>query len=457
MSTAVTAAPDHHTTAMPPHDLTAEQSVLGGMMLAADAIGEVTETMTGTDFYRPAHQVIYQVICDLYTAGDPTDPVAVSAELDRNGDLRRVGGAPYLHTLMQTVPTAANAGYYAEIVAAKAILRRLIEAGTRIVQMGHQCAAGGAQIDEVVNRAQAALDTATGNLAANAGYTLLADMTTTQLAALHDIQAGRVQPGLATGYTDLDTVTGGLKPGQLIVIAGRPGLGKSTVALDIARTTALRHGHTTAIFSLEMAATELWHRIVAAEARVQLHHLTTPHALTPTDHDRITHALDRITHAAPLIIDDTPNTTPTQIRATARRIKARHGLALIVVDYIQLMTTTNRRTENRQVEVSEFSRQLKILAKELDTPVIALSQLNRGPEQRHDKRPLLSDLRESGALEQDADLVALLHRPELYEPDSPRAGEADLILAKHRNGPTTTITLAQQLHYARFTNCAAPD
>jgi replicative DNA helicase len=436
---------------MPPYDLYAEQSVLGGMLLSADAIGEVTETIAAGDFYKPAHQVIYDTILGMYGRGEPADPITVVAELDRTGELRRVGGAPYLHTLLQTVPTAANAGFYADIVAEKAQLRRLLQAGVRITQLGHT-GTHGADLAELLDRAQAALDAVTDTRPAT-GYTLLADMRTARMAALDDVQAGRVEPGLPTGYHDLDHLTGGLKPGQLILIAGRPALGKSTVALDMARAASLHHGRTTVIFSLEMSAAELWARIVAAEAKVRLHDLHTPHTLTPADYHRITTtALDRIATGGPLIIDDTPNITITQIRAKARRIKARHGLDLIILDYIQLMTG-GRRTENRQVEVAEFSRQLKILAKELDVPVIALSQLNRGPEQRHDKRPLLGDLRESGALEQDADLVLLLHRPELHEPDdSPRRGEADLILAKHRNGPTTTVTLAAQLHYTRFSN-----
>ena len=456
MSNAMAVTPpdmDDHA-AMPPHDLAAEQSVLGGMLLSPTAIDEVTDAMRAADCYRPAHQVIYETILDLYGRGEPADPITVCAELDRKGELRRVGGASYLHTLMQTVPTAANAGYYAEIVADKAQLRRLIQLGTRVIQLGYAGATGAADLAEILDRARAELDAATSH--ADGGYTLLADMRTDRLAALEDLQAGRVEPGLPTGILDLDTITGGLKPGQLVVIAGRPGLGKSTLALDMARTAALHHGHTTLICSLEMSRAELWNRIVAAEAKVGLHAIQTPHALQPRDYDRITTALNRIQTGGPLVIDDTPNQTPTQIRTTAHRIKTRHGLALIVVDYIQLMTTTNRRTENRQVEVAEFSRQLKILAKQLNVPILALSQLNRSPEQRHDKRPILSDLRESGALEQDADLVLLLHRPDLHEPGSPRRGEADLILAKHRNGPTTTVTVAAQLHYSRFSNYTRP-
>ena len=456
MSNAMIADPgfDYENAPMPPHDMAAEQSVLGGMMLSVDAIGEVTESMDFGDFYRPAHAAIYQAVLALYGKGDPTDPIMVSAELERRGELVRCGGAPYLHTLIATVPTAANAAYYADIVAEKAVKRRMIEAGTRITQYGY-AASDGAELADLMDRAQAALDTVTDQHAAGAGYSLFADGHADWLSALDDVQAGRVEPGLPTGFLDLDAVTGGWKPGQLIVIAGRPGLGKSTLAVDMARTASVKHGKTSVIFSLEMSESELRDRIVSAEAKLRLRDMKTPHTLQPSDYDRIADAVDRITTGGPLIIDDTATSTVAQIRAKARRIKARHGLGLIVVDYLQLMTSGSR-AENRQVEVSEFSRQLKILAKELEVPVIALSQLNRGPEQRQDKRPMLSDLRESGALEQDADVVVLVHRPEVYEDNSPRAGEADLILAKHRGGPTTTVTVAQQLHYSRFADLAQP-
>jgi replicative DNA helicase len=446
---------DYQNAPMPAHDMGAEQSVLGGMMLSSDVIGEVTEAMDVADFYRPAHSAIYQAILDLYGKGDPTDPIVVGNELDRRGELGRVGGLPYLHTLIATVPSAVNAAYYAEIVAEKAVARRFSEAGTRITQLGYVGVQGADGIAELMDRAQAALDAVVDKSNASTGYTLFADGHADWLSALDDVQAGRVDPGLPTGFLDLDAVTGGWKPGQLIVIAGRPGLGKSTLAVDMARTASVKHGKTSVIFSLEMSERELRDRIISAEGKLRLHDMKTPHTLQPSDYDRIADAVERIQAGGPLIIDDTATTTVAQIRAKARQIKAKHGLDLIVVDYLQLMTSGSR-VENRQQEVSEFSRQLKILAKELEVPVIALSQLNRGPEQRQDKRPMLSDLRESGALEQDSDIVLMVHRPEVYEDDSPRAGEADLILAKHRGGPTTTVTVAQQLHYSRFADLARP-
>lgn len=442
----------------PPHDLLAEQSVLGGMLLSTNAIGEVTEVIKTADFYSPPHAAIFEAILELVGEGQPVDPVTVGDELDRRGELARVGGGPYLHTLIATVPTTANAGYYAGIVAKKATLRRLAEAGTRISQYGYS----GDQSDledvhELVDRAQIALDAVTGDHTATAGYATVSEMFDAQMAALDDVQAGRVEPGLPTPYIDLTAVTGGgWKPGQLIVIAARPGLGKSTVALDMARQCAFRLGKTAAIFSLEMSRTELWERIICAEARVRYQAMTTPHGLTREDYDRIAKARsDRIeaSDAGTLIVDDTPNITMAAIRAKARRIQQRHGLDLLVVDYLQLMTS-GKRVESRQLEISEFSRQLKMIAKELNVPVVALSQLNRGPEQRHDKRPLLADLRESGAIEQDADVVMLLNRPDAYEREDPRAGEADLILAKNRSGPTTTITVCTQLHYCQFADMA---
>jgi replicative DNA helicase len=441
---------------MPPHDLQAEQSVLGGMMLSREAIAEVTEVIDVGDFYRPAHSAIYEAILHLYANGDPTEPIALSAELERRGDLGRVGGAPYLHTLIATIPTAANAAYYADMVAEKAIARRMTEAGIRITQLGYSGADGSDEITEMIDRAQSELDTiADRRLNGGAGYALLADLRVDELSFLDDLQAGRVDPGLPTGFLDVDELLGGLKPGQFVVVAGRPGSGKSTLAVDIARNTSIRNGKSAAIFSLEMSRSELWRRIIAAEARIRHRDLETPGQLTASDYDRIAKALEKIEAGGPLAIDDTPNMTMTQIRAKAKRVKAKHGLDLIVIDYLQLMTS-GRKVESRQVEVSEFSRQSKILAKELQVPVVALSQLNRGPEQRVDKRPMLSDLRESGSLEQDCDIAILVHRPDMYDRDDPRAGEADLIIAKNRSGPTSVVTLAHRLHLCSFADLAQP-
>lgn len=711
----------------PPQDLMAEQSVLGGMMLSKDAIADVIEKLRPGDFYRPAHQAVYDAILELYGRGEPADAVTVSAELDRAGELRRVGGAPYLHTLISTVPTAANAGYYAEIVAEKAILRRLVEAGTRIVQYGY-AGSDGQDVAEVVDRAQAEVYEVTERRTAE-DYVPLEDLLQPTMDEIDSIASrGGLSLGVPTGFADLDALTNGLHPGQMIIVAARPGVGKalsldtplptptgwttmggvrvgdrlldacgrpttvvaatevmtdrpcfevefsdgsrliadamhqwavhvganrgvlttdelrshvgqavvrnakpidlprrnfvygpytvaalagmafddpeigmridaegpvdvmslmadlggripweylrgsipqrrallagildargivdddglitipiatrhmtavlsdliaglgysftrkstgwlrvdvgdddvftlhakslrhkelrrpnrgrvitairavasvpvrcvevdnpehlylagesmvpthnSTLAMDFLRSAAIGHHMTCAMFSLEMSKTEIVMRLLSAEAKIKLGDMRSGR-MTDDDWTRLARRMGEISEA-PLFIDDSPNLTMMEIRAKARRLKQRHDLKMVVVDYMQLMTS-GKKVESRQQEVSEFSRSLKLLAKELEVPVIAISQLNRGPEQRTDKKPQVSDLRESGSLEQDADMVILLHRPDAFERDDPRAGEADIIVGKHRNGPTATITVAHQLHLSRFVDMA---
>jgi replicative DNA helicase len=735
----------------PPQDLAAEQSVLGGMLLSKDAIADVVEALRPGDFYLPKHQAVYDCVLDLYGRGEPADPITVSAELERRGELARVGGAPYLHTLIATVPTAANAGYYAEIVAEKAILRRLVEAGTRIVQYGYGAAHEGGEINEVVDRAQAAIYEVTERRTSE-DYVALEELLQPTMDEIDAIASrGGSAQGVPTGFADLDDVTNGLHPGQMIIVAARPGVGKalaldtplptpagwttmgavaagdrllgrdgspttvvaatevmcgrpcyevafsdgsvitadaehqwlvdevvrtteqlaallehdparmpalppasavelperdlplhpyalgvwlgnpagfgfaglapeivrhlegeagladedaagqplrelglpgkphiptgyrrasisqrrtllagiadaagsvtesgsiripaagrlaedihelviglgyhstaacgreadgrealtfiahdrvfwspgkhldhrellathdprplarqivavrpvpsvpvrcvevsaadhlylagrsmipthnSTLGLDFARSCSIKHGLTSVIFSLEMSRIEIVMRMLSAEARIRLADMRGGR-MSDDDWTRLARRMSEISEA-PLFIDDSPNMTMMEIRAKARRIKQRNDLKLVVVDYMQLMTS-GKRVESRQQEVSEFSRQLKLLAKELEVPVVAISQLNRGPEQRTDKRPMLSDLRESGSLEQDADIVLLINRPDAWERDDPRAGEADLILAKHRAGPTSTVVVAHQLHYSRFADLA---
>ena len=430
----------------PPQDIPAEQSVLGGMLLSKDAIADVVEVVRATDFYKPAHQTIFDVVVDLYGKGEPADPITVSAELTRLGEIGRIGGAPYLHTLLSSVPTAANAGFYARIVAEQAVLRRLVEAGTRIVQLGYG-ASGAGGVDDTVDRAQQAIYDVTERRSSE-DYTLLEQLMQPTMDELEAIGSrGGSMSGVPTGFVDLDGLTNGLHPGQLIVIAGRPGLGKSTLGLDIARATSVKSGLPSAIFSLEMSKTEITMRLLSAEARVPLHHMRSG-TMTDDDWNRLARRMGEVAEA-PLYIDDSPNLTMMEIRAKARRLRQRNDLRLIVIDYLQLMSG-NKKAESRQQEVSELSRSLKLLAKELEIPVIAMSQLNRGAEQRTDKKPQIADLRESGSIEQDADMVILLHREDAYEKESPRAGEADFIVAKHRNGPTATITVAFQGHYSRF-------
>jgi replicative DNA helicase len=718
----------------PPHDAAAEQAVLGGMLLSKDAIADVLERLRPNDFYRPAHQNVYDAVLDLYGRGEPADAVTVAAELDRRGLLRRIGGAPYLHTLISTVPTAANAGFYAGIVAEKALLRRLVEAGTRVVQYGY-AGAEGADVAEVVDRAQAEIYDVVDRRSSE-DFAVLESLLQPTMDEIDAIASqGGISRGVPTGFTELDELTNGLHSGQMIVIAARPGMGKalaldtplptpdgwttmgqvavgdrliggdgrstcvvaatdvmvgrpcyevefsdgtiivadaqhqwltdtpvsaeavrtteeiaatqrlhhavvnaaplhaadrelsappytfgvslcdgriadpeilmriegeggeapkrgarasdkripteylraseaqrrallaglldvdgevaldgtvefsaatellaadiaelivslgyhceaagpvtlvfstdddvfrlgrkallhkerrvaantarsgsrfivdvrpvpsvpvrcvevdndshmylasrsmvpthnSTLGLDFMRSCSIKNRLPSVIFSLEMSKSEIVMRMLSAEAKIKLADMRSGR-MSDDDWTRLARRMSEISEA-PLYIDDSPNLTMMEIRAKARRLHQKAGLRLIVIDYLQLMTS-GKKVESRQQEVSEFSRNMKLLAKELEVPVIAMSQLNRGPEQRTDKKPMLSDLRESGAIEQDADMVILLHRPDAFERDDPRGGEADLIVAKHRNGPTKTITVAHQLHLSRFTNMA---
>jgi replicative DNA helicase len=432
----------------PPQDMAAEQSVLGAMMISKDAIADVAEVLRGADFYRPSHETIHNAIIDLYGRGEPADMVTVANELQRQGELQRVGGAPYLHTITSSVPIAANASYYAGIVREKAILRRLVDAGTRIVQFGY---AGEGDVDDLVDQAQAEVYQVTDkrNTEDYAPLSEIMDGVLDEIEAIGNRDAGLY--GVPTGFADLDDLTNGLHAGQMIIVAARPAVGKSTIALDLCRAASIHNNLTSVFFSLEMTKSEITMRLLSAEAKVPLNHIRNGQ-LSEDDWTKLARKMGEVS-SAPVFIDDSPNMTMMEIRAKARRLKQRHDLRLVVIDYLQLMTS-GKKVESRQLEVSEFSRQIKLLAKELEVPIIALSQLNRGPEQRSDKRPMLSDLRESGSLEQDADMVILLHREDLYERESTRPGEADLIVAKHRNGPTRDITVAFQGHYSRFVDMA---
>jgi len=430
----------------PPHDLLAEQSTLGGMLLSKDAVADVVEVVRGADFYLPKHEVVFEAVLSLYSHGEPTDVIAVTDELTKTGQLQRAGGAEYLHTLTGLVPTAANAGYYASIVAEKAVLRRLVEAGTRIVQMGY---ASEGEVVDLVNNAQAEIYNVTGSAESEDYVPLVVAIE----SAVDEIESASGTSGeltgVPTGFRDLDELTNGLHGGQLIIVAARPGLGKSTLALDFARSASVKHRRPAVFFSLEMGRNEIATRLLAAEASIPMHVLRKG-AMDQTDWNRLAETRVRIADA-PLFIDDSPNMTLVEIRAKCRRLAQRGGLSMVIIDYLQLMTS-GRKVESRQQEVSEFSRALKLLAKELGVPVIALSQLNRGPEQRSDKKPQLADLRESGSLEQDADIVILLHREDAYERDHPRAGEADLIVAKHRNGRQDTVSVAFSGAFSRFSD-----
>ncbi len=432
----------------PPQDNAAEQSVLGSMLLSKDAIADVSEVLRGIDFYRPVHEVIFDTVIDLFGRGEPADPITVANELQRKGELQRIGGAPYLHTLSANVPIAANAGYYAEIVKEKAILRRMVTAGTKIVQLGY---AGEGEIAGLVDQAQAEVyGLAEGR--SKEDYVPLSDVmegVLDEIEAIGNREAGVY--GVPTGFVEFDELTNGFHSGQMIIVAARPAMGKSTLALDFCRAASIHNNLTSCFFSLEMNRSEITMRLLSAEAKVPLNHIRTGQ-MTDDDWAKIARKMGEIS-SAPFFIDDSPNMTMMEIRAKARRLKQNHDLKLIVIDYMQLMSS-GKKVESRQLEVSEFSRNIKLLAKELEIPIIALSQLNRGPEQRADKRPAVSDLRESGSLEQDADMVVLLHRDDVYERESTRPGEADIIVAKHRNGPTRDIVVAFQGHYSRFVDMA---
>ena len=655
----------------PPQNMEAEQSVLGGMLLSKDAIADVVEVLAPQDFYRPNHQVVFEAILDLYGRGEPADAVTVAAELDRRGLLRRIGGAPYLHTLISLVPTAANAGYYAGIVAEKALLRRLVQAGTRVVQYGY-AGADGAEVADIVDRAQAEMFDVTSRTRSE-DMVALEDLLQPTMDEIDALATGGRVRGVPTGFIDIDETTNGLQAGQLVIIAARPGVGKalaldtvlptplgwttmgqvevgdqllganghptrvvaateimhnrpcyrvefsdgtaivadeqhqwptsrgvvttdqlcvrdqlvdaapvelpvapglppadvvarwmlgddvgefdatavhqylrgsltqrralraalaahpmastppwrdarcraaslelartlgfaphvdgrsgepgagrgrtvsavqshpsvavrcvevdnpehlylagpgmvpthnSTLGLDFMRSCSIKNRMASVIFSLEMSKSEIVMRLLAAEAKIKLTDLRSGR-MDDEKWTALARCMGNISEA-PLYIDDSPNLTMTEIRAKARRLAQQRDLKLVVIDYLQLMTS-GKKHESRQQEVSEFSRSLKLLAKELHVPVVAISQLNRGPEQRTDKRPIVSDLRESGAIEQDADMIMLLHRPDAIDPDDPRAGEADVNLAKHRNGPTRQFSLAHQLHFSRFCDMA---
>ena len=434
----------------PPHDNEAEQGVLGAMLLSPNTITDIIEELIPDDFYRPAHQLIYRAILDLFSDNKDVDPVIVAGRLDRNHDLERVGGAPYLHTLISSVPTAANARYYAEIVAEKAVLRRLVDAGTRVVQLGYE-GTEGAEVDVVVDMAQQEVF-AIAQRNVTEDYAILADILQPTMDELDELSThGGLARGIPTGFIDLDNLTNGLHGGQMIIVAARPGVGKSTLALDFMRSCSIKHNKASVIFSLEMSKSEIVMRLLSAETEIRLSDMRAGR-MSDEAWAKLANRVGQISEA-PLFIDDSANLTMMEIRPKARRLKQKHDLQMIVVDYLQLMSS-GKRVESRQQEVSEFSRQLKLLAKELDVPLVAISQLNRGPESRTDKRPQLADLRESGSLEQDADMVMLLYRPDSQDKDDERAGEADIILAKHRGGPIDTVQVAHQLHYSKFVDMA---
>ncbi len=435
---------------IPPHNLEAEESLLGSMLLSRDAITAAVEArVDASDFYKPAYGHIFEAVWSLYEQGEPVDPVTVAEELRRGGLLDALGGKSTLTQIQASTPASANAGHYAKIVSELALLRRLITVSGEIAESAYN------QPDDVtdtVDRAEAMVFEVAEKRISESLVRVFEAVTATvdQLEALYG--ESDTMTGVPTGYTELDNVLLGLQPSNLIVAAARPGMGKTSFALGAAANVAMVSRRPVVFFSMEMGAVELTKRMLAAEARVDARKLQTGD-LQDADWSRLNAAISHLGEA-PLFIDDNPHCTVMEMRAKARRIKARHGdLALVVVDYLQLMSSP-RRAENRQVEVSELSRGLKILARELDCPVMALSQLNRQLEYRQDKRPMLADLRESGSIEQDADVVLFIYRDEAYNPESDQRGVVELIVAKHRNGPTGMARLAFLDHFVKFANMA---
>jgi len=432
---------------VPPHNLEAEESLLGAMLLSRDAIATAIEQCSPADFYKPSHAQIFGAITSLYGQGEPADAVSVAEELRRAGVLEEVGGAATLGSLQSNTPAISSAGRYARIVEENSLLRRLIGVAQEIAEIGYGLPG---DVGDAIDRAEAMVFDVAQRRSADSIVSLhdLLGRSLDRLEVLYD--RGETITGVPTGYQDLDEHLSGLQPSNLIVVGGRPSMGKTAFALGLAANAAML-GTPVLFFSLEMSHLEVAQRVLCAEARVDASRMRNGRLLE-ADWPKISNAIGRI-GGAPLHIDDNPNVTVMDIRAKARRMRARAGLGLVVVDYLQLMSGRTN-AENRQVEISEISRGLKILARELEIPVVALSQLSRGLENRADKRPMLADLRESGAIEQDADVVMFIYRDEIYDPESADRGTAEIRIAKHRNGPTAAVQLAFVTNYARFANMA---
>lgn len=439
---------------VPPHSREAEQSLLGGLMLDEASWEAVADKVTEEDFYFVAHRLIFRALASLAEAGQPRDVVTVSEWLQREGSLETAGGLAYVGTLARDTPSAANVAAYAAIVRARSVLRQLIRIGTDIAQSGYD--PQGREVPELIDAAERQVfQIADAGLRSKQGFVPIRRLLTEALDKIDLLfQSDNPITGLGTGLVDFDEKTAGLQPGDLVVIAGRPSMGKTSFAMNLAEHAAIRDKVPTAIFSMEMPGAQLAMRMISSLGRIDQSKVRTGR-LSDTDWPRITSAATLIAEA-PMFIDDSPALSPTEIRARARRLKREHGLGLIVVDYLQLMQVPGNK-ENRTTEISEISRSLKALAKELSVPVIALSQLNRNLEQRPNKRPVMSDLRESGGIEQDADLIVFIYRDEVYNPESPDKGTAEIIIAKQRNGPTGTVRLTFLGQYTRFENFASED
>ena len=438
------------TAPVPPQNLDAEESVLGAMMLSPGAIGAVSEVLDAGDFYRESHAKIYRGALALYARGEPVDAITLVDELEERGDLEGAGGRERIHELAALVPATANAGHYAKIVREMNTLRGLIRVGSEVARLGWERPGEAADLVDkaeqiIFELSQARVQSEFSHIEA-----LLKD-SFERITQLYE--AGEDLTGVPSGFRDIDRLTGGFQPGNLIIVAARPSMGKSALGLGIAANLGVRSQTPVALFTLEMSKSEVTQRLMCSEAKVESNRLRTG-KLAADDWPRLTAACDKLAKA-PIYVDDTGSITMMEIRAKARRLKTQQpNLGLIIVDYLQLMTSGTS-AENRVQEVSQISRALKVLARDLEVPIIALSQLSRAVEQRHDKRPILSDLRESGSIEQDADLVMFVYRDEYYNEESDQQGLAEVICAKHRNGPTGAEKVSFLKRYAKFADLAA--
>ena len=438
---------------LPPHSVEAERSLLGGLMLDQRAWDQVADVVGARDFYRADHRAIFEAVATLTEQNRPPDAVTVSEQLEREGRLEAAGGVDYLARLVEETPSAANVRAYAQIVREHAMLRHLIEIGGDIAASAHDTQ--GRRVAELVDLAEQRVFEIADRGSGGPGFKALKDILPGAIDRLDVLSHSDGDiTGVSTGFNAMDALTAGLQRGELIVIAGRPSMGKTTLAVNIAENAAIGQKVPTAIFSMEMSAEQLTFRMIGSIGRVNQSGLRRGR-LSDEDWSRIDSAVSMMS-TAPIFVDDSPGLSPTDVRARARRLKREHNLGLIVVDYLQLMQVAGT-VENRATEISEISRGLKALAKELDLPVIALSQLNRSVEQRVDKRPVMSDLRESGAIEQDADVIVFIYREEVYDKETTRKGIADIIIGKQRNGPIGEFHLTFLGEFTKFENLVASD
>jgi replicative DNA helicase len=441
---------------LPPHSLEAEQSVLGGLMLDNDAADKIGDVVGADDFYSDAHRIVYRHIVELIADGKPADVVTVSEALASTQKLDYVGGLAYLGALAQNVPTAANIRHYANIVRERSILRQLASTATEIAESAFNPLGRNAKM--VLDEAEAKiLHIAEQGSRGAQNFQIIGKLLANVVERIETLY-NRDDPsdvtGVPTGFADLDRMTSGFQPGDLVVVAGRPSMGKTALALNIGENVALNTGMPVAVFSMEMGASQLAMRLIGSVGRLDQHKLRTGR-LQPDDWDKLSTALGRL-NEAPILIDETPALNAIEVRSRARRLMKQYGkLGLVIVDYLQLMQATTQ-GENRATEISEISRSMKSLAKELQVPVVALSQLNRSLEQRPNKRPVMSDLRESGAIEQDADVIVFIYRDEVYNQDTQDKGVAEIIIGKQRNGPIGTVRLTFLGEYTRFESFAVP-